>query len=79
MTVIYIGPTVRGVVNHNQIFSYNPEDIIKKTMEREPLAGYLFVEAKMATEKKQEIPKKGTLINIIYHRLLKKEEQNGKV
>jgi hypothetical protein len=79
MTVIYIGPTIRGIVRHNQIFSYVPEKTIEKVMSLEPLAGCLFTELKEAKNKKQEASTKGTLLNIVYQRMRKKEELNGAV
>jgi hypothetical protein len=79
MTVIYIGPNIRGVVRHNQIFSHMPEKTVEKAMGIDPLAGCLFVEPKEARVKKKEAATRGTLLQIVYQRMEKKEERNGAV
>lgn len=69
---IYLGPTIPGTAAiQNTIFSYKPEKIIAKASETEPLAKYLFVDMTDIVEKKKELNKDGSLLNVAYKKLIK--------
>lgn len=67
--VIYLGPSIDGVVEKNKIFNYNPKDVIKKAKEVNPLAEHLFVSMDQIVKKKKELNTKGSLLNIAYESL----------
>lgn len=67
--VIYLGPSIDGVVEKNKIFKYNPKDVIEKAKEVNPLAEHLFVSMDKIVEKKKELNKKGSLISMAYKSL----------
>lgn len=72
--VMYIGPDIKKVVTKNKIFTYYPKDIVDKAKKIDPLADKLFVPMDKIVEKKAELKKRGTLINIAYQRLKMKED-----
>lgn len=73
--IVYIGPTIRGLVKKNQIFTYEPKDIIEKSQKISMYAGYLFVGMNDIVSKRNELRKQGTLLNISYN-IVKKEVAN---
>lgn len=64
--IVYIGPTIRGVVRKNQIFTYEPERIMGAAKEVSVYTGYLFVRMDDIVPKRDELRKTGTLLNISY-------------
>lgn len=64
--IVYIGPTIRGVVKKNQIFTYTPERIEEKAKEVSAYTEYLFVSMDEIVSKRDEMRKRGTLLNIAY-------------
>ena len=70
MTVMYLGPEIRGVVKHKQVFSYNAEDVITEAIEREPLSKYLFVDMNDIVNKKRELEEPGSLMNVAFKKIL---------
>lgn len=73
--IAYIGPTIRGLVKKNQIFTYEPKEIIEKAQKVSMYTGYLFVGMDDIVEKRNELKKQGTLLNISYE-IVKKEVAN---
>ena len=60
--IVYIGPTIRGVVKKNQIFTYEPERIKKAAKKVSVYTGYLFVKMDDIVSKRDELRKTGTLL-----------------
>lgn len=73
--IVYIGPTIRGLVKKNQIFTYEPKEIIEKAQRVSMYTGYLFVKMDDIVSKRNELRKQGTLLNIAYS-IVKKEVAN---
>lgn len=73
--IVYIGPTIRGLVKKNQIFTYEPKEIIERSQKISMYAGYLFVGMDDIVSKRNELRKQGTLLNISYN-IVKKEVAN---
>lgn len=67
--IMYVGPTIRGVVRKNQVFNYAPDEIIAKASERSQTAKYLFVKMDEIVEKKQELRREGSLLYAAYKTL----------
>lgn len=70
MTVMYLGPEIRGVVRHKQVFSYDANDVITEACEKEPLSKYLFVDMKDIASKKRELEEPGSLMNVAFKKIL---------
>ncbi|MBE5910888.1 MAG: hypothetical protein E7276_06980 [Pseudobutyrivibrio sp.] len=79
MRIMYLGPELKGVVRHNQIFSYNPEDVIEKACQRNPLAKHLFVDMEDIVAKKKELHTEGSLLNLTFRKILKQEVDHGRL
>ena len=73
--IVYIGPTIRGLVKKNQIFTYEPKEIIERAGKVSMYTGCLFVMMDDIVSKRNELRKKGTLLNIAYE-IVKKEAEN---
>lgn len=73
--IVYIGPTIRGLVKKNQIFNYEPKEIMEKASKVSMYTGYLFVRMDNIVSKRNELRKKGTLLNISYD-IVKKEAED---
>lgn len=69
--IVYIGPTIRGVVKKNQIFTYEPERIKEAAKKVSVYTGYLFVKMDDIVSKRDELRKTGTLLNISYENVEK--------
>lgn len=69
--VMYIGPTIRGLVKKNQIFTDEPGEIMEKAEKVSVYTGYLFVRMDDIVSKKNELRKQGTLLNISYEKVKK--------
>ena len=67
--IVYIGPTIRGLVKKNQIFTYDPKEIKEKAEEVSKYTGYLFVGMDDIVSKRNELRTKGTLLNISYEKV----------
>lgn len=70
--IAYIGPTIRGLVKKNQIFTYEPKAIMEKAKQVSAYTGYLFVRMDDIVEKRNELREQGTLLNISY-KIVEKE------
>lgn len=69
--IVYIGPTIRGLVKKNQIFTYDPVEIMQKANGISIYTRYLFVRMDDIVSKRNELRKKGTLLNISYKKVEK--------
>ena len=67
--IVYIGPTIRGLVKKNQIFTYDPKEIREKAEKVSKYTGYMFVRMDDIVSKRNELRTKGTLLNISYEKV----------
>ena len=74
MTYMYLGPDLKGIVRHNQIFTYKPDEVIEKACEQNKLAKHLFVQMENIVENKKELRRLGSFMSIAY----KKVEKAGR-
>jgi hypothetical protein len=79
MTVMYLGPDIKGVVRHNQIFTYQPADVIERAGKVHPLTEAFFVEMEHVVEKKKELRREGSFLNLAFTKILKQEVDHGRV
>lgn len=83
MSTMYIGPDLKGIVRHNQIFTYYPEKIIEKAREINPLAGYMFIQTEKVVISKNELRREGSFLSLIYKKIeksrKKKEVDHGRL
>ncbi|MCM1045635.1 MAG: hypothetical protein NC417_09005 [Candidatus Gastranaerophilales bacterium] len=75
MTVMYLGPDLKGIVRHNQIFAYHPEEVIGRACEVCGLARHLFVPMENIVPQKKELARQGSFLNLSYQKI-KKAEKN---
>lgn len=71
MTYMYIGPNLKGIVRHNQIFTYKPEKIIEQACELNKLASNMFISMDKIVESKEELRRPGSFLNIAYGKIEK--------
>lgn len=64
MTTMYLGPDMKGIVRHNQIFTYHPEKVIEQACGISPLARHLFVSMDNIVSCKKELSKSGSFLNL---------------
>ena len=69
--IIYIGPDIRGVVRKNQIFTYNPKEVIERATAVYAQANIFFVSMDVIWEKKSELRRQGSFLNITYQKMKK--------
>lgn len=69
--IIYIGPDIRGVVRKNQIFTYNPKGVIERATAVYAQANIFFVPMDVIREKKSELRRQGSFLNITYQKMKK--------
>ncbi len=69
---MYIGPGIKGVVRKNEIFAYVPETVIEQVAVVYEPARQLFVSMDNIVEKKKEMNRAGSPLNLIYSMLEKK-------
>ena len=77
--VMYLGPDIRGLVRKNQIFTYYPEDVIRRACEMNRLARHLFVSMENIVQKKEELRREGSFLNLVYKKIEKEEEKHGRL
>lgn len=73
MTVMYLGPDLKGIVRHNQIFTYHPEKVIEQAGMVCGLAKHLFVEMDNIVIQKNELRRSGSFLNLTYQKIEKAE------
>jgi len=71
MSIMYIGPSITGLVRKNQIFLYDPKLIIAAAKEIYPGAGALFIPINKIVEKKYELAREGSALNVAYKKIEK--------
>lgn len=64
--VMYIGPDIRGIVRKNQIFTYEPKEVIEKAAAINASARLFFVPMDEIVESKNELRRQGSFLNITY-------------
>lgn len=74
---MYLGPNLKGIVRHNQIFTYLPEEVIKQACAIEPLAMHLFVNMDEIVAYKNELRTDGSFLNLAYQKVRKQEVRHG--
>ena len=71
MTYMYLGPELKGIVRHNQIFTYKPDEVITKACEQNPLAKHLFAPMDNIVQSKNELRRPGSFLSIAYEKVEK--------
>lgn len=71
MTYMYIGPDIKGVARHNQIYTYKPDAVIARACEVHPLAMHLFVPMDTIVESKRELKREGSFLFIANEKIKK--------
>lgn len=70
--IVYIGPTIRGLVKKNQIFTYKPEAVMEQVKRVSMYTEYLFVRMDDIVSRRNELREQGSLLNISY-KIVEKE------
>ncbi len=78
MTIMYLGPDLKGIVRQNQIFAYFPEKVMERACEVSPLARALFVSMEDIVQSKKELRREGSFLCLAY-RKVKKEVDHGRL
>lgn len=68
---MYIGPNLKGIVRHNQIFTYYPDDVIAQACGINPIARYLFVPMEDIVHSKNELRRTGSFLYLAYQKVEK--------
>lgn len=76
--VMYIGPTVRGVVKHGDTFSGGIPDRLEKFAKAKPVMQNLIVPLSQAVETVRESNTEGTALAVAYDRVLSVAESDVK-
>lgn len=71
---MYMGPNLKGIVRHNQIFTYDPVNVIEQACDINPLAKHLFVQMDDIVCSKKELGRMGSFLNLIYQKIEKAEK-----
>lgn len=79
MSVMYLGPNLKGIVRRNQIFTYHPDEVIEEAYERNPLTKYLFINMDDVVTTKKELRREGSFLNLTYKKIFKQEVENGRL
>lgn len=77
--IMYLGPNLKGIVRHNQIFTYHPGEVIAQACEISPLAKHLFVNMDDIVTSKNELRKQGSFLNLTYQKVRKQEVDHGRL
>lgn len=77
--VMYLGPSLKGIVRHNQIFTYGPDDVIRLACEVNPLAKHLFVPMEDIIHSKNELRRAGSFLNLVNKKVEKTEVSHGRL
>lgn len=70
---VYIGPSIRGVIQSGTIYPESREKTLKKLaphLEKYPLIAKLIVSDKTFADDRVKVKTAGTLLNVYYQRLL---------
>ena len=71
---MYLGPDLKGIVRRNQIFTYHPEEVIRRASEVCNLASHLFVSMDNIVSKKNELRRRGSFLDLAYQKIEKAEK-----
>ena len=71
MTYMYIGPDLKGIVRHNQVFTYKPDEVIGNACEQNKLTKHLFIQMENIVESKNELRRPGSFLSIAYEKVEK--------
>lgn len=71
MTVMYLGPDLKGIVRHNQIFAYQPEKVIEQASGVCKLARHLFVPMDDIVSRKKELGRPDSFLSLAYQKVEK--------
>ncbi len=74
MTFMYLGPDLRGIVRHNQIFTYRPEKLIEQAGRIYGPARHLFVSMDNIVAEKNELRRPGSFLSLTYQKTEKAEK-----
>lgn len=74
MTVMYLGPDLKGIVRHNQVFTYQPEEVICRASGVCNLASHLFVPMENIVAQKKELGRQGSFLDLAYQKIEKAEK-----
>lgn len=77
--IMYLGPDIKGIVRKNQIFTYQPENVIEQACEVSTLAKYLFVPMDDIVQSKNELRRTDSFLNLAYKKVEKQEAENGRL
>ena len=78
MTVMYLGPDLKGIVRHNQIFTYHPKVVIEQACGVCGLAKDLFVAMDNIVSSKNELRRRGSFLSLTYQKTEKAESDRKK-
>ena len=70
--IMYIGPEVRGVVGKNEVFTYDPKEKKEKVKAIYEPAEKFFVDMEHLTEKRNELRRTGSYMDLLYKNFEKK-------
>lgn len=70
---------MKGIVRHNQIFTYRPEKVIEQAIEISPLARHLFVSLDDIVSCKKELGRPGSFFNLAYQKVEKEVKGHGRL
>lgn len=74
MTFMYLGPDLKGIVRRNQIFTYQPKEVIEQASDVCELAKHLFVSMDNIVSKKNELRRQGSFLYLAYQKVEKAEK-----
>ena len=69
-TVMYIGPTISGVVKQNTVFNNGLPKGLIELQEKMPIVKSLIVSTSQIAEAKNKVQSKGSALNVIYNKVL---------
>lgn len=76
-TVVYIGPTIPGVVTGNRIFSNGINKELKEEVDKMPTIGNLIVPISGLAKARNQLSKKDTPMNICYEKVQQYLKEKG--
>ncbi|MCM1058317.1 MAG: hypothetical protein NC517_12030 [Firmicutes bacterium] len=74
MRIMYLGPELKGIVRHNQIFTYQPDEVIEQARKVCGLAGHLFVSMDNIVSCKSELRRADSFLSLTYQKTEKAEK-----
>lgn len=68
-SVVYIGPTISGIVKQNTVFNNGLTDELKKRVQEVPSVSALIVPIERLAATSAELVREGSTLNILYKRI----------